>query len=110
MCKFACPFFWLLPSPQTIISNTSGLGVNVGVVGSGKMAVMLLAGIWQLLSLAVFIALLVDRLTVPHSRIVFSKVAVLGTHNGVPALSFRLAHERNQILLDAEARVHMFVG
>ena len=90
----------------TVISNTAGLGANVGVVGAGKEAVLLLAGIWQMISLAAFIALLVDRLTAPHSRIVFSTTAVLGTFNGQPTLSFRLAHERRSVLLDAEAHLH----
>ena len=70
------------------------------------MAILLIAGIWQLISLAAFIALLVDRLTKPHSRMVFSKVAVLGSFNGHPALTFRLAHERKNILLDAEVRLN----
>lgn len=74
------------------------------------MSVFLLAGIWQMISLAAFIALLVDRLTTPHSRIIFSNTAVLGTFNGQPALSFRLAHERRSVLLDAEAHLHSEEG
>ena len=95
---------------QSVISATSGGGVNAGFDGAGKLAVFLLAGIWQLISLALFIALLVDRVTVPQARIIFSDVAVLGTVNGVPSLTFRLAHERRNVLLDAEVRLHMFIG
>lgn len=89
-----------------IISNTAGSGLGNGVVGDGKLAVFLVCGIWQMISLAAFIALLVDRLTKPYSRIIFSKPAVLGTFNGQPALTFRLAHERRNVLLQAEVHLH----
>ncbi len=63
----------------------------------------------QLVSLAAFIALLVDRMTTPHARIVFSNVAILGSFNGQPSINFRLAHERPGALVDASIRVFIYV-
>jgi inward rectifier potassium channel len=91
------------------MSILAGFGATLEMTGSGKYTVILLAGIWQMVSLAVFIALLVDRLTTPHARIVFSNVAVLGSFNGQPALTFRLAHERTGVLVEASVRVFMYI-
>lgn len=94
---------WLIA--MAVLASTD---VGAGVSGA-KQAVYLVEGILQLCSLALLIGVVVDRVTAPHARIIFSNVAVLTTHQGRPALTFRLARERSGVLLDAELRVYVYV-
>ena len=60
-----------------------------------------------LLGVAVITGLAFARLARPTARILFSRVAIITQHNGVPTLMFRTANERgNQIL---EARLWVFL-
>jgi inward rectifier potassium channel len=45
------------------------------------------------------------RFSRPTARVLFSRVAVIGPHNGVPTLSLRLANQRRNQILQAEVGV-----
>lgn len=61
-----------------------------------------------LLGLAVVTGLIFAKFSRPTARVLFSRVAVIGRWDGVPALMFRMANQRgNQI---AEARVHVVLA
>jgi len=42
------------------------------------------------------------RFSRPTARVLFSRVAVIGPHNGVPTLSLRIANQRRNEMLEAE--------
>ena len=58
-----------------------------------------------IMSFALITGLLFTRFSRPVARVLFSKVAVMGRHEGKPALMFRMANERRNQILQAEVRV-----
>ena len=78
------------------------------------MATFFVAGIWQVVSLAVFIALIVNRVSVPRACIALSSriIVVQGDTNSDtgtrPALILRIVHERESLLYDLKARIYLF--
>jgi len=62
-----------------------------------------------LVGFALATGLMFSKFARPTARVMFSKVAVVGPHNGVPCLQFRVANQRrdNQIL-EAQLRVTVF--
>jgi inward rectifier potassium channel len=84
---------------------------TLSTIGYGQMSpatlygniVMTVEALFGLALIAVAAGLMFARFSRPTARVMFSKVAVVTEYNGIPTLSFRLANERrNQIL---EARV-----
>jgi hypothetical protein len=55
--------------------------------------------------LSVSAGLVLVRLTRPTARVMFSKVAVVTTFNGVPTLTFRLANQRRNQILEVQVSV-----
>ena len=69
---------------------------------------MTVEALFGLALIAVSAGLMFARFSRPTARVMFSKVAVVTEYNGIPTLSFRLANERlNQIL---EAQVSLTPG
>jgi inward rectifier potassium channel len=69
--------------------------------------IVTLEAITSLFAIALVTGLVFARFTKSTARVLFSKVAVINMHNGVPTLMFRAANERrNQIL---EANLHVFL-
>jgi inward rectifier potassium channel len=62
-----------------------------------------------LLGLGVFTAVAFARLSIPRSRIIFSKSAVIADFEGVPTLMFRVANERKNTIIGAEVELSLFV-
>ena len=62
-----------------------------------------------LLGLGVFAAIAFARLSIPRARIIFSKVAVIADFEGVPTLMFRVANERNNMIIGAEVELCLFI-
>ncbi len=60
-----------------------------------------------LLGLAVLTGLAFARFSRPTARVMFSRVALVAPHEGVPALSFRAANQRRNQILEAQLRVHL---
>jgi inward rectifier potassium channel len=55
-----------------------------------------------LMFVAIATGLVFARFSRPTARILFSRVAVIGPYNGMPTLSFRLANQRRNQILQAE--------
>jgi inward rectifier potassium channel len=94
-------FFWdaFFFSVQTM----STLGYGVMAPATFYANVIVTAEIaFGLLLLAVATGLVFTRFSRPTARILFSRVAVIGPYNGVPTLSFRLANQRRNQILEAE--------
>lgn len=93
-----CFFF----SVQTLA--TIGYG-RIGPNGLWPNILVAIEAFIGLLGLALVTGLLFARFARPTARVAFSKVAIIGKHNGQPTLMFRMANERlNQII---EAHVHV---
>lgn len=60
-----------------------------------------------LLFLALAAGLVFARFARPTARILFSRVAVIGPHNGRPTLSLRLANQRRNQILQAEVQLNL---
>jgi inward rectifier potassium channel len=58
-----------------------------------------------ILFLALATGLVFARFSRPTARVLFSRVAVIGPQNGTPTLSFRLANQRRNQILQAEVAV-----
>jgi inward rectifier potassium channel len=62
-----------------------------------------------LLGVGMFAALAFARISLPRSRVVFSKTAVVSNFEGCPALMFRMANERNNRIIGAEVELCLFI-
>jgi inward rectifier potassium channel len=94
--SFADAFFF---SVQTIA--TLGYGVMAPATLYANVVVTVETGV-GLMFLAVATGLVFARFSRPTARILFSGVAVVGPYNGRPTLSFRLANQRQNQILEAE--------
>jgi inward rectifier potassium channel len=59
------------------------------------------------LAIAIFTGLAFARFSRSTARIVFSNVALIAPHEGVPTLSFRAANKRRNLILEAQMRVYL---
>ena len=86
---------------------------TLSTIGYGQMSpatlygnvVMTVEALFGLTLLAVVAGLVFARVSRPTARVIFSKVAVVTPYNGVPTLSFRLANERRNQILEAQVSV-----
>ncbi|MBD6616620.1 ATP-sensitive inward rectifier potassium channel 10 [Komarekiella sp. 'clone 1'] len=60
-----------------------------------------------LVGIAVMTGLAFARFSRPTARVLFSRVAVITPHEGVPTLMFRAANERRNQILEAQMRVYL---
>ena len=97
--SFADAFFF---SVQTMATIGYGKMAPRGLAANALVAVEALVG---LLGLALVTGLVFAKFSRPTARVMFSRVAVVTTFDGVPSLLFRMANARgNQIV---EAQVHL---
>jgi inward rectifier potassium channel len=96
--SFADAFFF---SVQTIA--TLGYGVMAPATLYANLIVTVETGV-GLMTLALATGLVFARFSRPTARVLFSRVAVVGPYNGVPTLSFRLANQRQNQILEAEVK------
>jgi inward rectifier potassium channel len=83
---------------------------TLSTIGYGQMSpatlygniVMTVEAMFGLGLIAVAAGLMFARFSRPTARVMFSKVAVVTEHNGVPTLSLRLANERRNQILEAQ--------
>src|SRR6266851_9168353 len=94
--SFADAFFF---SVQTIA--TLGYGVMAPATLYANLIVTIETATGLML-LALATGLVFARFSRPTARILFSRIAVVGPYNGTPTLSFRLANERRNQILEAE--------
>ena len=86
---------------------------TISTIGYGQMSpatlygnlVMTVEAMFGLILLASSAGLVLARFSRPTARVIFSKVAVVAPYNGVPTLSFRLANERRNQILEAQVAV-----
>ncbi|PMB24517.1 ATP-sensitive inward rectifier potassium channel 10, partial [Fischerella thermalis CCMEE 5319] len=60
-----------------------------------------------LVGIAVLTGLAFARFSRPTARVIFSRVAVIAPHNGIPTLMFRAANKRRNQILEAQLRVYL---
>ncbi|MBV6626618.1 MAG: ATP-sensitive inward rectifier potassium channel 10 [Rivularia sp. (in: Bacteria)] len=60
-----------------------------------------------LLGVSVGSGLVFARFSLPKARVMFSRIAVVTSYNGVPTLMFRVANERQSWILEAEVNVSL---
>ncbi|MFB2770742.1 ion channel [Pelatocladus sp. BLCC-F211] len=60
-----------------------------------------------LVGIAVMTGLAFARFSRPTARVIFSRVAVIAPHNGVPTLMFRTGNKRRNQILEAQLRVYL---
>jgi len=97
--SFADAFFF---SVQTIATIGYGQLVPATLYANLLVTVETATG---LMFLALATGLVFARFSRPIARMLFSRVAVIGPHNGQPTLSFRLANVRRNQILQAEVAV-----
>jgi inward rectifier potassium channel len=86
---------------------------TISTIGYGQMSpatlygniVMTVEATFGLILLAASAGVVLARFSRPTARVMFSKVAVIAPYNGVPTLSFRLANERRNQILEAQVAV-----
>ena len=59
------------------------------------------------MGIAVMTGLAFARFSRPTARVIFSRVAVIIPHEGVPTLMFRAANQRRNMILEAQMRVYL---
>ncbi len=69
--------------------------------------IMTIEAIVSLTGVAVLTGLAFARFSRPTARVMFSRVAVIAPHEGVPALLFRTANQRRNQILEAQLRVYL---
>jgi len=97
--SFADAFFF---SVQTIATIGYGQLVPATLYANLVVTIETATG---LMFLALATGLVFARFSRPTARVLFSRVAVIGPHNGRPTLSFRLANQRRNQILQAEVAV-----
>lgn len=61
----------------------------------------------SLITIALVTGLTFARFAKPTARVVFSKLAVIAPHNGVPTLMFRMANHRRNYILETQTKVYL---
>ena len=97
--SFADAFFFSIQTMATV-----GYGQLWPATFYSNLIVTIETGI-GLMFLAVGTGLVFARVSRPTARVLFSRVAVIAAHNGVPTLSFRAANLRHNQILQAEIGV-----
>jgi inward rectifier potassium channel len=92
--SFVDAFFFSVQTMATI-----GYG---GLLANVLVTIETLVG---LLGLAMVTGIVFAKFSRPSARVLFSRVAVIGVWNGMPALMFRMANERGNDI--AEAQIHL---
>ncbi len=100
--SFADAFFF---SVETLATVGYGHMYPATPYGHVVATVELMVG---MAGIAVMTGLIFVRFSRPTERLVFSRVLVIGTHNGLPALMMRVGNQRQQPMAEAEFRL-MFV-
>jgi len=89
-------------SVQTVATVGYGELYPKSLYANALTTVEVMAGV---IGFAMGTGLMFARFSRPTARIMFSKVAVIAPHNGVPTLMFRAANQRHNLILEAHVRV-----
>ncbi|NKB18565.1 MAG: ATP-sensitive inward rectifier potassium channel 10 [Pseudanabaena sp. CRU_2_10] len=99
--SFLDTFFF---SVQTLASIGYGAMYPKTVYANVIVTIEALTG---LMGIAVMTGLSFARFSRPTARILFSRVATIAPHDGVPTLTFRTANQRRNQILEAQLRVYL---
>ncbi|WP_193195702.1 ion channel [Nostoc sp. MG11] len=99
--NFLDAFFF---SVQTLASIGYGAMYPKTTYANTIVTIEAMAG---LVGIAVMTGLAFARFSRPTARVLFSRVAVITPHEGVPTLMFRAANERRNQILEAQMRVYL---
>lgn len=91
-------------SVQTMATIGYGVMHPTTLVANILVAIEALLG---LLGVSMGSGLVFARFSLPRARVMFSRVAVVALHNGVPTLMFRVANERQSWILEAQVNVSL---
>jgi len=88
---------------------------TMATIGYGKMApgtiyahaLVTLEALVGLLVISMATGLMFARFSRPTARVIFSRVAVIASNEGVPTLMFRAANQRHNLILEAQMRVYL---
>jgi inward rectifier potassium channel len=89
-------------SVQTVATIGYGVLFPKSLYANCLVTIEIMAGV---IGFAMGNGLMFARFSRPTSRIMFSNVAVVAPHNGVPTLMFRAANQRHNLILEAHVRV-----
>ena len=89
-------------SIQTLSTVGYGSMYPTSVYAQILVTIEILVG---LVLLAILTGLMFARFSRPTSKVLFSKIAVIGSYNGVPTLMFRAANKRDSKILEAKIQV-----
>lgn len=70
-------------------------------------ALVVIEALVGLMGLAMGTGLMFARFSRPTARVIFSRVAVIASYDGVPTLMFRAANQRRNQILEAQMRVRL---
>lgn len=99
--NFLDAFFF---SVQTMASIGYGVMYPNTTYANAVVAIEALVG---LLGLAMSSGLALARFSRPTARVIFSRVAVVAPHNGIPTLMFRTANQRRNLILEAQLQLRL---
>ncbi len=99
--SFLDTFFF---SVQTLASIGYGAMYPKTVYANMIVTIEALTG---LMGIAVMTGLSFARFSRPTARVLFSRVATIAPHDGVPTLTFRTANQRRNQILEAQLRVYL---
>ena len=91
-------------SVQTVATIGYGVLFPKSLYANVLVTIEIMAGV---MGFAMGNGLMFARFSRPTSRIMFSNVAVITAHNGVPTLMFRAANQRHNLILEAQVRLAM---
>lgn len=102
--NFSDAFFF---SVQTMATIGYGAMYPKTLFANTLVAIEALLG---LLGVSMGSGLVFARFSLPKARVLFSRVAVITLHDGVPTLMFRVANERQSWILEAQVNVNLVVN
>jgi inward rectifier potassium channel len=89
-------------SVQTVATIGYGVLYPKSLYANILVTLEIMAGVF---GFAMGNGLMFARFSRPTARIMFSRIAVVAPHNGVPTLMFRAANQRHNLILEAHVRV-----
>lgn len=98
---FSDAFFF---SVQTITSIGYGAMYPTTTYANILVSIEVLVGI---IGIALITSLAFTRFSQPTAKVIFSRVATISEHNGIPTLMLRAANQRHNHILEAEVRVYL---
>jgi inward rectifier potassium channel len=94
--------FWF--SVQTLATIGYGYLAPAGALANAVVTVESFAGISLT---AVITGLVFARFATPYAKVIFSRVAIIGEHDGKRTLMFRMANARSTAIVEATCRVYV---